>query len=286
MSATTTIQVEELAARALRDWLLYALPGAVERVNSDRRAELHAGKAGPYTIPPTSDVAHFNLGTTKGVAAAGAPVTDGDYTAAELVTAFNNGTPYDFCEAFVDDIGRFAVRTLDGVVNGKKSLYLGQELTAGFNAALGWPAENFVMRWPLATPKYDDILDGWPPLWGPTGPVAVVLGDRKSKPGERRSDQYETRIDVSVLVRCQQGEGYFSRETIHAGMRAVRTALFDVASNSGRQLGRAATGDVVRVEEADGFVRGAPFRFGSNQPFFEGGVLNLVITTYERQAFL
>jgi len=142
------------------------------------------------------------------------------------------------------------------------------------------------MRWPLATPKYDDILDGWPPLWGPTGPVAVVLGDRRSKPKEPRSDQYRTTIDVSVLVRCQQGEGYFSRETIHAGMRALRTALFDVADNAGRQLGRAATGDIVRVEEVDGFVRGAPFRFGSNQPFFEGGVLTLLITTYERQAYL
>lgn len=288
MSATRTMYVEALASESLRNWLLYALEPAIERVNTERQAVVSAGLPGPYTIPPTADTAKFYLGTTKGTAADGPEVPAGDYTAAELVTLFNNANPYSAIEAQVDAVGRFSLITTDGsgTVNGPAKIYVGRERTAGFNAALGWPQEIFTQLRALEVPGYDEIMDGMPILDGFNRPIAIILGDRKSRPmgQEHRRDEYETTIDVTILARAQQGENHKNRELIQAAVRAVRTALFDTAG--GRQLG-VASGDsiVVRVVPRECFIGATPFNFSrgvSQPPLYDVAVLTLSIVTYER----
>jgi hypothetical protein len=284
MSDSATVLAEELASTALRDWLLLSMPAAVERVNTERNAVLSAGKPGPYTIPPTAADAQFNMGTHKGQAAPGATVVAGDYTAAELVTAFNNGTPYPDLLAEVDAIGRFSVRTNAGTVNNPATLYLGPELTAGFNAALGWPAEKFITKYAIETPALEGVFDGWPVLAELTRPCVLIIGDREYVPLEpQRRDEYDVTLDLTIMVAAQQGENHKSREAITGAVRAVRTALFDTAG--GRQLGLD-SGDnmVVRVRQRRGFISGKPFSFNKSfNPLYDVAVLTLVVTTYCRQ---
>lgn len=293
------VLAEELACRALRDWLLLQLPAKVAAVNLTRAAVLRAPYAGPYV---------FSAGATLGInqtansdAFSETAFATGSQTTAQVVTAINAamGAVVASSEAVNADgtLTRLVLTSttpplspdasalsLRGGVNGSDA-----------NVVFGWDAGGEkVTTTALVAPGSRGVCNGLPlqPDFGPSGqgggsPIVVIIGDRSSRPVAPvpRRDEYLVSVEMAVLRIEPQQQVHRDREHIHAAVRCVREVLL---TDAGRMLGRSGFNDVVLVSETRCKIAALPFKFIDNKnapvvsPLFDGAEIMLDIRIFER----
>ncbi len=278
---------EQLAARALRDWLLWQLPAKVTAVNAARFASVRAATPGPYTIPSG---ATLGLSWTYNDAGFEAfAVTAGSRTTAQMVTQINAETGTSVASADADD--RLLVTSaLAPTAAAPSKLWVRGGTSTDCNSVFGWdPGGEKELLTALVAPGLKGVCNGLPqqPDFGPAGVVAVVIGTRSSKPvsGGPRRDEFTVTLDLDVLRIDPQQQASRTREHIESAVRCVREVLLTTA---GRQLGRARNGDIMLVDVLSTVVSATPHKFKSKEPIsnplFEGAAMQLSVRVNERPA--
>lgn len=291
----TTPRVEELVVTSLIEWLLRTLPASVNAVNLTRAASLTAPYPGPYVIP-SGVLGHGYLAlasTRAGSTALYGPLTTGTRTATEVAGELATALTGTRLTASVDSLDRLVITSLDPPVaslpNAASVVRLGPDTDCpGINAVLGFGPTTIVVRSPVIAPAWTNVMDGWPtqaPDFRGQG-FLVIFGHRRSKPVDPdvRRDEYLTVVDCAVMQQSPRGEGHKNREHISSALRAIRTSLF--GTEGGRQLGRSAMGDIMKVHQGDAEISSKPFSFGSSEsvnPLFDVATLQLGVRTFERQ---
>lgn len=279
-----TVLAEKLAAQAFRDWLLWKLPAKVVEVNAERFASIRAATPGPYTIPANATLGFSH--TFNNAALTGFAVTAGSRTTAQMVTQINaamGGTP---ASADADDRLLYTSPLAPTGTTPSKVWVRGGTST-DCNSVFGWDAggEKEVLT-ALVAPGLKGVCNGLPQLpdFGPAGVVAVIIGNRSSKPtpGGPRRHQFAVAMDVDIIRIETQQQVNKTKEHIESAVRCVREVLLTTA---GRQLGRARSGDIMLVEIGDVHVSGTTHKFLSKpppaNPNFEGAAMKLQIRVNE-----
>ena len=278
-------RVEEIAAKALRDFLLVQLPAKATAVNLLRAAVLTAPWAGPYTIPAG---AILRVGTALGTYT-NVTLTSGSRTAAQLAADIE-AVPALAGLAAADTASRLALTSLVAPTATVPSiLAIGPDnagtdgAATGSNAALGFDAGgNHVQTSAVVAPTYRGVMDGWPVTadFPGRGAIVVIIGDRSSADvGEKR--RYEKLVDLDLtILRADPAVGqHRNREGIEAAVRCVREVIA-----SDRHLGRAANGDIMYAEDGPCRISGMPFNFGARGApvLFDGASMQCGIKVFER----
>ncbi len=279
----SAVNVEQIAADALREHLLLAMPAKVAEVNLTRGAVLTAPWAGPFVVPAGSTL---GIGVVAGNATfKNVPLTTGAVQTSAQVAADINAVTGLVGTAAVDDQGRWYVTSPtppSAAADSKVELRGGTatDLNATFGFSKGGAK---VINSALLAPTYECAFDGWPvtPVFAPRSAVgayvAFVVGDRKAKPreGGPRIDQHIVAMDLTIL-RLDVAEQHRRREAIQSAMRCVRVCLL---SDNGRTL----DGRALVVLEVDGHVSAKPFSFTKDlNPLYDGAVLNLSVKIFAR----
>lgn len=279
----SAVNVEQIAADALREHLLLAMPAKCAEVNLTRGAVLTAPWAGPFLIPAGATLGIgvvANNATFKNV-----PLTAGAAQTSAQVAADINAVTGLVGTAAVDDQGRWSVTSPTPPSSSIDSkVELRGTVATDLNATFGFGKGGAkVINSALLAPTYECAFDGWPvtPVFAPRAAVgayiAFVVGDRtaKPRPGGPRIDQHIIAMDLTIL-RLDVAEQHRRREAIQSAMRCVRECLL---SNDGRTLDARA----MLVEEVDGHVSAKPFAFTKDfNPLYDGAVLNLSVKIYAR----
>lgn len=281
-----SVLVEQLCARALREYLLKELPAKVAEVNADRAPALKAAYAGPYTIVGTKNLQISKTGVDSG------HITTGNFTAgsqsATQLAATINATSGLSGVASADTDGRLVLTGAapsssgNGVIAVKDS--------TGAAALFGWsPGGEKVVHAPLVAPLYKGIADGLPtkPDMGPG--FWLIIGKRSSVPVKQnnsgiRLDMYQVGLELGFMYREMNVQSHRSREAIQSCVRCVRELLL---TTTGRQLGRASVGDIVLVEEKSCTIEGVPYAFSGKDALpglFDRALMLLSIRVFERPA--
>lgn len=263
---STIPQPESLAAKALRDWLLWKLPAACVSVNAERAASLVAPVPGDYTVP-VGAVLKVSV-TEKAGATFSVSLTSGTRTAAQVASDINGAVPG---LASVDTDGRLVLTSTSAPSYDASTLAptnsiiaIGSD-TTGANRALGFePGGQWAVTSPLVPPAPDGVADGMPiggffvPSALGKGRICVTIGERESQPVDRnpRRGEWNVILDVGIFRTEPTAVVHQTREGIQAALRAVRACLY---TDAGKQLGRAAQGDVVIALEQS--VRVSPWSF-------------------------
>jgi hypothetical protein len=274
------VLVEQLVGQALREHLLLNLTAKVAEVNALRAAVLLATVAGPYTVPASAKL-------YISIAADQAPVTvsltAGSRTTAQLVTEIN--TAMGSTVASADAASRLA---LTGTApSSATSVVSAQGGTNTANSLFGWDeGGEVVVRAQLVAPGYRGVADGWPLLNDLGGGFWVIIGDRESVPvqPDTRKDEHLVALEVAIFCPVTNEQSHRDREAIQSCVRCVREL---VLTDAGRQLGRAAYGDIVKVEEKAAKIPGRPWKFkGNDAPnaLFDVAALQLNVRVFERPA--
>lgn len=279
----SAVNVEQIAADALREHLLLAMPAKVAEVNLTRGAVLTAPWAGPFVIPAGATLGIgvvANNATLKNV-----PLTTGAAQTSAQIAADINATAGLVGTAAVDSAGRWYVTSPTPPSSSADSkVELRGSVATDLNSTFGFEKGGVkVINSALLAPTYGCAFDGWPvtPVFAPRSPVgayiAFVVGDRKAKPrpGGPRIDQHVVVLDLTIL-RLDVAEQHRRREAIQSAMRCVRECLL---SSDGRTL----DGRAMLVEELDGHVSAKPFSFTKDlNPLYDGAVLNLSVKIHAR----
>lgn len=279
--------VEQLAADALTAWLLWQLPAKVAAVNAARFASVRASTPGPYTIPANGTLGlsrSFNAQTFTSIS-----LTAGIRTTAELVTLINAGMGATVASA--DDDDRLLLTSpLAPTASAPSKMWVRGGTSSDCNALFGWDTggEKELLT-ALVAPTRKGVCNGLPQLpdFGPPGVVAVVIGNRSSRPGAGgpRADKNVVTLDIDILRIEPQQQVHKTREHIESAVRCVREVLL---TTDGRQLGRARYGDISLVELGPVTIQATPHRFKSKEPIlnplFEGAAMQLSIKLFERPA--
>ena len=285
-----SVLVEQLCARALREYLLKELPAKVLEVNGTRAPVLKAAYAGPYEF--LTDVA-FKLAVDNVEPASWTTVnvTAGTYTATQLAALF----VVSGITAGVDDGDRLTLtRSLAPLsVNTNRAVVLGPDDDTGANLYLGWDSGGErVVHAALRAPGYKGIADGLPTHVDMGPGFWLIIGKRSSVPVRRansvvRTDEYQVGLELGFMYREMNVQSHRSREGIQSCVRCVRELLLTTA---GRQLGRAGPaplGDIVLVEEKSCTVEGVPYAFKGKDALpglFDRALMLLSIRVFERPA--
>lgn len=274
-----TVEVEQKAVNALRDWLLLKLAGRVTTVNATRAAVLKAPLVGPYTVPAGARLYHsstdFETHTTVNP-----PFTSGSRTAAQIATEFNAAVPGI---AAADATGRLVFTAAAAPTEGTDSLVsLGADAT-GMMAALGFDAGGeSAVRSALVAPGVKGVMDGLPKTAdGGTG-FWVILGDNVSLPVEppTRRDEYVVGINCSIHAPIPSNSDHRNREHLRAALRCVREVLF--LETNGRTLGNA-TG-IQLVTERQALIKSRPIEYKElPNMLFGRAAIELNVRVWEQQ---
>lgn len=283
--------VEQIAATALRDWLLLQLPAKVAEVNLFRAAVLLCPWAGPFNVPAGSTL---GIGVTAGSdTVISVPLTTGAARTSAQIAANINAAAGLVGMAAVDSAGRWYVTspTPPSASTDSKVILRKANGTTDINNVFGFDqGGERDIRSALLAPPRASAFDGWPitPVFAPRSAkgayIAFVVGDRRPVPasGGPRRDQYTVAIDLSVL-RMDVAEQHRSREAISSAVRCVREVLLQ---DAGRMLGRAGAGDVQLVEEvAGGLISSVPLNFNAKKdsnPLYDAALLQLSVKIYQR----
>lgn len=280
-----SVRAEGLAVDALCAWLRLKLPAKVTEVNAARAPRLYAATAGDYVVPASAAL-KINL-TGKDSAYTTVALTAGTRTAAQVASEINAGITGLGGSSVADTaLGNFYVSGA-APSSSAQGIYIGPDST-GANALFGWDAGGEHLINPkLVAPAHRNVMDGWPQQLDATGGLIVVVGRRTTipvSPDERR-DEHDVMLELSLFRVASQQENHRSREAMSACVQCVREVL---KTDAGLQLGRASTGDIVKVQvgkvvvEAMRFQpmqRGKPFG-----PAFDSAALTLYVKTFERPA--
>jgi hypothetical protein len=281
-----SVRAEALAVEALLSWLRLKLPAKVAEVNAARAPRIYAATAGDYTVPVGASL-KVNL-TGKDSAYTTVALTDGVRTAAQVAAEVNAGiTGLGGSAAADTDLGNFYVAGA-APSSSAAGLYIGPD-TTGANALFGWDAGGEHVIVPrLVAPGHRNVMDGWPQqLDAQAQGFIVVVGRRVTLPVEpsERRDEHDVMLEVALFRPATQQENHRSRESIAACAQCVREVL---KTDAGLQLGRARTGDIVKVQV--GKVQVEAMRFQQMQrgkpfgPAFDSAAMTLYVKTFERPA--
>jgi hypothetical protein len=269
----------QLAVRALREYLLATLPAKVATINSERKAVLRSARVEPFVMQD----AVLKVGATRDGAPVSFALADGTHTASELATAINALDP-DFA-ASADADGRLVLTAGLAPSTGSPSSLVVAADTTGANTALGWePGGIHVTRAAIDTPTWRGIVDGdWTLVPDMDGGFWVCVGDRTVRPWPAapniRRDEYQVTMVLDIIRRFGANQTpHRDREAIGACVRAVDEVL---RTTAGRQLGRAANGDVMLADV--GQVRIASSSFDSKRGFlFDVAQMTLTVRIFQR----
>jgi hypothetical protein len=285
-----SVKAEALAAGALVDWLRMKLPAKVTEVNAARGAVLRAPAAGPYTIPDLGGTQAFIVRSVQGVAEA-IVATAGSRTAAQIVTSIGSQLDAISVTATADSDGRLVFTSSTAPTSGtpsKVALDAEANQSLGMNTAIGFDAGgDHVINTALVTPAYRNVMDGWPQQLDATSGFIVVVGRRTTVPVEPnpRRDEHIVTLELAIFRPAVQQENHRSREHISACVQCVREVL---QTDAGLQLGRASSGDIVKVEVGRVAVEGMRFQqMQRGKPFgpaFDSAAMTVYVKTFERPA--
>lgn len=263
---STIPQPEAIAAKALRDWLLLKLPAACVAVNAERAAVLTSPTAGDFTIPASASLKVSLTGTRDNFTTCS--LTSGTRTAAQVVADINSAMGATVAAANSNGqvvLTSTTAPSFSGITGTNSSVAVGPD-TTGANLALGFDAGG---EWQVTTPVLPPtplgVADGFPaggffmPAALGHGRIVVAIGERTSSlvGGNMRRAEWEVSLEVGIFRAEPQQASSQSREGIQAALRCLRSCIH---TDAGKQLGRAAAGDVVRVAERSASVSPWAFR--------------------------
>lgn len=270
-----TVSASALTARALREYLLAALPAQVTTRNAARAATLTTPQAGPWTIPASGAITVSLDNTTFATVS----LTSGSRTAAQIASEVNaTGGLSGVASALSDGRLRFTATSAPSGSDSASVVALGEDAT-GANLALGFdPSGEVCVRAPLIAPTSKGVCDGEPQVLDPfaAGRMLVVIGDREdvAVPNELRRDERLATLAVLVYVPLLRQDYHASREEIQAAVECIVDAI---STTSGRQLARSADGDVGFVQVKSVKVAGSSFA-DPRQPNYLFDVARLAVT--------
>lgn len=278
-----SVRPEARVIHAVRQWLLAQLPATVATVNASRAAVLYSAYLEPFVIPTGAKLIIAPTATTT---AATVALTVGTRTAAQLAADINAVLPG---VGSADTDGRLkltstetpaAVQTSALVLNGSTT-----------NPLFGWDSGGErVVRNRLVAPTWKGISDGWPVGNGPAPDLGpgfwIVISDRASIPVEpaARRDEHQVAASLEIMYRETNISAQRDRSHISDCLQCVRQLLL---STAGRQLGRAAVGDIMWVAEKQALIASTPFSFESPQAkrmnvLFDMATLTISVRVNER----
>ena len=270
----------QLAVRALREHLLATLPAKVAAINTERKAVVRSALTEPFIIPAD---AVLKTGVVRDGLLISSPLTAGTRTAAEVALDIMAGDPYVIATA--DAFGRVVLTQEFAPSDGVPSTVVVAPDTTGANVALGWePGGVHVTRAAIDTPTWRSVVDGdWTLAPDMDGGFWVCIGDRTVRPWpvapNIRRDEYQVTMVLDIIRRFGANQTpHRDREAIGACVRAVDEVL---RTTTGRQLGRAAYGDVMLADV--GQVRIASSSFDSKRGFlFDVAQMTLTVRIFQR----
>ena len=254
---------EAIAARALRDWLLWKLPASCVTVNAARAATLRAPQPGPYTIPVSAVLKLSLTGTATNIS-----LTSGSRTTAQVVTEINTAMGATIASADSDDRLLLTSTTAPSyntstLAHTDSGVFIDADAT-GANTAFGFEegGQKFTTS-PMVPPAPDGVADGFPVggMFNPSalgkGRVLVTIGHRSSQPtrDNPRCFEWDVVLDC-VIFRDVDHQAHQSREAIQAALAAVRNVFL---TDAGMQLGRARNGDIMYARVREAAVSPVPF---------------------------
>jgi len=286
------VEPEALAARALRDWLLWKLPASCATINAARAAFLRAPQPGPYEMP-VAGVLKLSLDGTPVNAAS----TSGSRTTAQMVTEINAAMGATVASADADDRLLLTSTTTPSynasTLAPTDSMLKVHSDATGANIALGFEeGGQTCVRAPILPPGPDGVCDGFPVggFYNPSalgkGRVLVTIGNRASQPTQDNPRRFEWDVTLDcALFRDTDVQPHQSREGIQAALAAVRNTLL---TDAGMQLGAVRDG-VMYARALDVMVSPVPFAetdaSGKRVPggnFFDAANLKLRIRVFQQ----
>jgi hypothetical protein len=278
-----SVKAEQLAVDALIEWLRMKLVTKAAEVNLTRKPVLKS-YPGPFEITAgmtlklaidSADGAFTTVTLTTGAARTAAQV------AADIVVSGITATS--------DSDERVVLTRSTAPSSSARSVDLGEDST-GANAVFGWdPGGERVMAAPIQAPVLRGVMDGWPHQLDAQPAIAfiVVVGKRTTVPVEPnpRRDEHIVTLELAIFRPAIQQENHRSREAIAACVQCVREVL---QTDAGLQLGRASSGDIVKVEVGRVVVEGMRFQqMQRGKPFgpaFDSAAMTVYVKTFERPA--
>ncbi len=285
-----SVKAEALAVSSLIEWLGLSLITKVVTVNGERKPYIKALVAGPYEFSVDSTL-RLAIDDLEPSSYSSVAITAGSYTATQMAALVS----VSGITASVDTADRFTLTRSAAPSTANRAIVVGPDSdSTNVNYIFGWDAggeREFAS--PIVAPNRRAIMDGWPQQLDvskfSTGksPFLVVIGRRTTVPVEPnpRRDEHIVTLELSLFRMAQAGENHRSREHISACVQCVREVL---QTDAGLQLGRASSGDIVKVEvgrvvvEAMRFQqmqRGKPFG-----PAFDSAAMTVYVKTFERPA--
>lgn len=280
-----SVRPEPLAVENLRRWLLAQLPAKVAAVNATRPPVLESARLGPFTV--TSGMSLKVAKNAVDGPFTSCPLTTGSRTAAQIaadVTAQLAGVGSS------DSDGRVLLTGDAPTGTTTTSICVGKD-TTGANALLGWDdGGERVVKAPLVAPRWKGVCDGWPVGNGPAPDLGpgfwIIISDRASVPvpPAARRDEHKVAVSLEVMWKDTNTSSHRDRTHVSDCVRCIRELLL---STVGRQLGRAAAGDVMFVEENQCVIASTPFSFGAPNakrmnPLFDMATLTITVRVNER----
>jgi hypothetical protein len=283
-----------VAVDALIAHLRNKLSASVVTVNSERYSEVLVPKKGSYVVPVGDYWIGVGVDTDLNSGVAGFwPVPAGTYTAQQLATHLNSEPVFDPWSGLPTSVVWFYEDSRLGAkwpASAGPIVVLGG-LDAGFSTAdllapiLGVGADGVASGQPnIIAPSYEGICDGFPLLVPDMGSgFWVIIGDREAAPDDGsslRRDSWTVRTSLHIMRPSYANERHRTREPISACLDAVRRCLL---TDEGRQLGKAATGEIQIVEITSERVGGTALRFEEMQNvLFDTASLDVAIRVYQR----
>lgn len=274
---------EAVAAQALADWLRLKLPAKCAALNSNRAAQLKTATAGPWTFANDFDLPLSAIGTEDATPST-VTVAAGVYTAAQLAITINTAAPTNVTAAT-----DFACRlVLTSTVTPTEDLPSVVAVLAAADAAgeagyalLGWQAGGErVDCAAVVAPGWRNVVDGDWLLAPDVGSGFVVRLLDRTATTERSVRRGEFFVDIATEVWRPFGSNatpHRDRDAIETCLRAVREVVTD--DSTGRQLGRAAAGDIMYADVASSAVSGETFT--ANGVSFEAAAINFRIRVFQ-----
>lgn len=266
-------------------------------VNGTRYTRILAELTGPYVVPASGG--WLGLGDLPdGTSTGWWPFAAGSYTAQQIADVLN-GPPAEGilgAQPVASSVsGRLELRSFLPasavelpifIMPGKPDSATAESVN--LNSVFGWSSdgEQAQSARAIVAPNARGICDGYPMTAPDMGQgFWVIVGDRKAEPAggsSLRRDSWDVALELHIARPTPADERHRTREPIAACLEAVSAALL---TTNGRQLGRAAEGDVQLVEIVGEEIHGSAIQFEEvRNVLFDTATLRLVIRVFQRPA--